>query len=135
MVIRYIPHKDAVDLAMLNDDPLLMLIGFDREELIISNIDYSMEHHILLKQAGHEVSEIDSFFRLVVNRSGADWTFVCPESYKRIVNRHNRIKTFYNDGVDIISRTLSSVGYNVPINIPQRYRRHLSELQNKIDSH
>lgn len=44
---------------------------------IVANIDDVAEHYILLKKAGFSESDIDTYFRIVVNKSGASWTFVC----------------------------------------------------------
>ena len=47
-----------------------------------------------------------------------------------ITNKEKRISQFFNDGVDEITRFLKNVGYDVPINIPRRYRRHMDYLNN-----
>jgi len=129
MDITYYPDKSSVESAIKNDDPLLVLVACSGEEAIVSNADDSMEHYILLKQAGHSELEIDNYFRVVVNRSGADWTFVCPASYANIQDRYRRIEKYYEDGIDEISKTLKLLKYDVPINIPTRYRRHFNELR------
>jgi hypothetical protein len=129
MDIKYYPDKSSVESAIKNDDPLLVLVACSGEEIIVSNADDSMEHYILLKQAGHSEIDIDKYFRVVVNRSGADWTFVCPASYANIKDRYRRIEKYYEDGIDEISRALKFLNYDVPINIPTRYRRHFNELR------
>jgi hypothetical protein len=83
-----------------------------------------MEHYILLKQVGRPEVDIDKFFRVVVNRSGADWTFVCPATYANIKDRSRRFTKYYNDGTDEISKALAVLRYDVPVNIPKRFRRH-----------
>lgn len=128
MEITWYPDKQQVDAAMRHDDPLLMLISFDGDRMIISNIDDSLEHHILLKQAGFNEGEIDNYFRIVVNRSGASWTYVCPRTYLNIPNRDMRLKKYFENGIDEISRALRRIGYDVPIDIPERYRRHFDAL-------
>jgi len=124
----YIPDKVTYQEAVRVDDPILLLVAHDETELIVSNIDEAMEHHILLKKAGRPDSSIDKYFRLVVNSRGADWTFACPGDYKGIPDRSRRIKAYYNDGIDSITRALTSLDYAVPVNIPDRYRRHFNEL-------
>jgi len=52
MQIIHYPDKKSVDAAIKHDDPLLMLVSLDGETVIVSNIDDSMEHHILLKKNG-----------------------------------------------------------------------------------
>ena len=126
-IIKY-PTAEAVDRAMTEDEPLLALISFDGKEAIISQIDEAMEHHILLSKVGRKDTDIDSFFRIVLDRSGADWTFVCPPDYKNIPFKDNRIEAFYKDGFAVISGFLHSIGYLVGINIPKRYSRHLNVL-------
>jgi hypothetical protein len=129
MDVKYFPDKKSVDRAMKDDDPLLVLVAFNGDEIIVSNADDSVEHYILLKQVGHSELEIDQYFRVVINRSGADWTFVCPASYANIKDRYRRIEKYYNDGIDKISQALKVLGYDVPVNIPDRYRRHFNELR------
>ncbi len=113
---------------MENDDPLLMLVKYDGTEVLLSNIDDAMEHNILLKKMNYKESEIDSYFRIVINKDGADWTFACPSGYKNIPGREKRIETFYNDGIDHISKAINMIGYTSKIKIPERYRRHFNVL-------
>lgn len=126
-IIKY-PSEEAVNAAMAADEPLLVLISFDGETAIMSQIDEAMEHHILLMNAGFKDTDIDKFFRIVLDRSGADWTFVCPPDYKSIPYKDKRIEAFYKDGFTVISSFLHSIGYLVGIDIPKRYRRHLDVL-------
>lgn len=121
----YYPDKKTVDEAMNNDDPLLILVSFDANRLLISNIDDAFEHTILLKKLGFKETEIDAYFRIIANKEGADWTFVCPSNYKGITNKKQRIETFYADGFSIIQKALDAISYKVEINIPKRYRRHV----------
>lgn len=126
-IIKY-PSSETVDKAIKNDDPILMLVSFDGTEVIISCIDDTVEHWVLLSQTGHDPSDIDKYFRVVVDKNGADWTFVCPPNYKGIPDKLRRLKAFYKDGFDTISDALLEIGYMVGINIPTRYRRHWDEL-------
>ncbi len=129
-IIKY-PNDEAVNKAMAADEPLLVLISFDGETAIMSQIDEAMEHHILLMNAGFKDTDIDKFFRIVLDRSGADWTFICPPDYKGIQYKDKRIEAFYKDGFAVISNFLHSIGYLVGINIPKRYRRHLDVLSSE----
>jgi hypothetical protein len=126
-IIKY-PSEDAVRAAMAADEPLLVLISFDGKTAIMSQIDEAMEHHILLMKTGYKDTDIDKFFRIVLDKSGADWTFVCPPDYKGIQFKDKRIEAFYKDGFAVISDFLHSIGYLVGIDIPKRYRRHLDVL-------
>ncbi len=130
MQIIHYPDKERVDAAIAHDDPLLLLASFDGEKIIVSNIDDSLEHHILLKNVGFSENDLDNYFRIVVNKSGASWTYVCPSSYQNINNREMRLKRYYEDGIDGITKALKAIGYDVPIDIPQRYRRHFDALGN-----
>ena len=76
-LIKY-PSDEAVNKAMAADEPLLILISFDGKTAIMSQVDEAVEHHILLMDVGYKDTDIDKFFRIVLDRSGADWTFVCP---------------------------------------------------------
>jgi len=48
MKIIYYPDKDNVTAAIEQDEPLLVLISFNSETLITSQIDEAVEHHIRL---------------------------------------------------------------------------------------
>ncbi|MDO4863509.1 MAG: hypothetical protein Q4A05_05000 [Ruminococcus sp.] len=122
-IIKY-PSEQAVTAAMQSDEPLLALISFDGSTALVSQLDEAVEHHILLMKAGFKDTDIDKFFRIVLDRSGADWTFVCPPDYKDIPFKDKRIEAFYKDGFAVISEFLRSIGYLVGIDIPKRYRRH-----------
>lgn len=124
MEIIYYPNEADFKAAAAADEPLLVLISYDGERIITSQIDEAVEHHILLKKAGFPDTDIDKYFRLVVDKSGADWTFVCPESYSSTSRKEKRIEEFFKDGMRIIPKALKELGYDVPIDIPKRYRRH-----------
>ncbi|MFC1478758.1 hypothetical protein ACFL57_04795 [Candidatus Margulisiibacteriota bacterium] len=125
MKIEYYPDENKVKQAMQGDEPLLVLVSYNGKHIIISSIDDSFEHVILLRQLGYKDTDIDSYFRLVVNKSGADWTFACPAEYKKIKIKDKRIEKFYNDGFMIIPSALKRLGYDVKLVIPKRYQRHL----------
>lgn len=129
-IIKY-PSEESVKNAINTDEPFLATISFDGKKAIMCQIDEAMEHHILLMNAGYKDTDIDKFFRIVFDKSGADWTFVCPPNYKNIPYKDKRIKAFYKDGIYIISDFLESIGYIVGINIPKRYRRYF-DIINKI---
>lgn len=128
MDIRYYPDEKRIREAMQVDDPLLMLVSFNGKELLLSHIDDAVEHVILLRKLNYKETEIDRFFRVVLTQDGADWTFVCPSDYKGISNKDKRVETFFNDGINLISKAIKAIGYNVEINIPARYRRHFNML-------
>lgn len=120
----FYPDEKSVLTAMERDEPLLALVSFDGERVIISQIDDAVEHHILLRKAGFPDTDIDRYFRLVVDKSGADWTFVCPPDYGSITRKDKRIERFFRDGMTVIPTALAELGYDVPVEIPKRYRRH-----------
>ena len=126
-LIKY-PSPQEVDAAMAQNEPMLAAISFDGKTAVLSQIDEGVEHHILLMKAGFRDTDIDRFFRIVFDRDGADWTFVCPPEYKGIPFKDKRIERFYKDGFSTISEFLHQIGYLVGINIPKRYRRHLDML-------
>lgn len=129
MEIIYYPNKEKVENSMNEDSPLLMLISYDGKQVIISNIDDSFEHIILLRSVGFPDINIDKYFRIVANKDGADWTFVCPENYKLILDKQKRIKQFFDDGITIMSKVLEEFNIKPEINIPTRYRRHFNMLK------
>lgn len=124
-IIKY-PNEENFREAAEKDEPLLVLVSFDGSRIIASQIDEAVEHHILLKKAGFPDTDIDKYFRLVVDRDGADWTFVCPENYSSITRKDKKIEEFFKDGMRIIPDALKRIGYDVPIEIPKRYRRHFN---------
>lgn len=126
-IIKY-PSEMEVNNTIKQKEPLLMLISFDGETVIMSHIDEAVEHHILLMKAGFSDKDIDKYFRLVLDSESADWTFVCPPDYKNISDKTRRIKQFYKDGFAVISDVLQELGLMVGINIPRRYRRHFEML-------
>ncbi len=127
-IIKY-PSETEVNNTINQKEPLLMLISFDGKTVIMSHIDEAVEHHILLMKAGFSDKEIDKYFRLVLDRESADWTFVCPPDYKNISDKTRRIKQFYKDGFAVISDVLQELGFMVGINIPRRYRRHFEIMR------
>lgn len=127
-IIKY-PSEQAVNDAMAQDEPMLAAIAFDGKTAVMGQIDDAVEHHILLMKAGFKDTDIDKFFRIVFDRDGADWTFVCPSDYDGIRFKDKRIECFYKDGFSVISEFLHEIGYLVGIDIPKRYRRHLNVLR------
>ncbi|MDE6148505.1 MAG: hypothetical protein K2F81_00195 [Ruminococcus sp.] len=122
-IINY-PCESDVKKTIADNEPLLMLISFDGQTVILSHVDEAIEHHILLMKAGFSDRDIDKYFRIVLDDEGADWTFICPPDYKNISDKTRRIKQFYKDGFSVISNVLQEIGFMVGINIPKRYRRH-----------
>lgn len=126
----YYPDEASVRAVLGTEEPLLLLVSYDGETAIVSHIDEAMEHHILLAKVApqtngqYKETDIDRFFRAVVDNTGADWTFVCPRDYQGITDQTHRLTTFYKDGCRCLSEALAALGYVVDINIPKRYRRH-----------
>ena len=128
MNITYYPNGETVKTAMEQDEPLLVLISFDGEQVIASQIDDAVEHHILLRKVDLPDTDIDKYFRIVLDHSGADWTFVCPPDYSGITRKDKRIERFFKDGMTVIPRVLNEMEYDVPVEIPKRYRRHFDMM-------
>lgn len=128
--MTYLKYPDAATLDgyLAKKEPLIIAISFDGETVLISRLDDSFEHHILLAHFGIKQTDIDKYFRIVVDDGAADWTFVCPPDYKEISDRKRRITAFYNDGITAISKVLADIGYYSDIRIPKRYRRHFEVL-------
>jgi hypothetical protein len=129
MKLRYYPDEKTLRQAVANDDPLLVLVAFDGSEALAANVDDALEHAVLLRKLGLRDTRIDSYFRIVLNKAGADWTFVCPSDYRGIPNRERRIEAFYSDGIGAIAAAIKALGLpDVPVQIPARYRRHFDTL-------
>ena len=126
MKIQKYPNGQDFDYAVKADEPIFVLISFDGEEVIASQIDDAMEHTILLRLVKNSDKDLDKYFRLVVDHEGADWTFVCPPDYSSITRKEKRIEEFFKDGMMVIPKALKAMGYDVPVSIPKRYRRHFN---------
>jgi len=126
-IISY-PSKERVKEGFRIDEPMLAVISFDGKKAIVAQVEDSFEHHILLKQAGYSELDIDKFFRIVFDKTEANWTFVCPADYKNVQFKDYRIRAFYKDGYAAISDFLQEIGYLVEIKIPSRYSRHLKMI-------
>ena len=128
MICRKYPDDKTVDEAVAKKEPLIIAISFDEETALMSHLDDSVEHHILLQHFGIPASDIDKYWRIVVDDETAEWTFFCPRDYKNIKDRQKRITAFYNDGITAISKVISDLGYFADIRIPRRYRRHFDAI-------
>ena len=53
------PSAAAVDKAIAEKEPLLILISFDSSIAVMSQIDEAVEHHILLEKTGSDSRAID----------------------------------------------------------------------------
>ncbi len=78
--IYYYPNKEAVQSAKSSGEPVLILISFDTQEVLVAPIDDVVEHHIMLRKMNKSEFDIDKYYRVVANGTGADWTFVCPST-------------------------------------------------------
>lgn len=126
-IIHYNDYS-SVETAVKNNEPLMAVIAFDGSKAYVCHLDDGVEHHILLMKVGYKGTEIDQFYRIIFDKDGADWTFICPPDYKGIPYRDKRIKQFYRDGISTISEFLSEFGYLCDIQIPKRYKRHLDAM-------
>lgn len=127
----YYPNENDFSEAVKADEPMLVLVSFDGNQIIASQIDEAVEHNILLKKAGFKDTDIDKYFRLVVDSDGADWMFVCPENYSNVTRKDKKIEGFFKYGMRIIPAALKRIGYDVPVEIPKRYRRHFDLINNE----
>ncbi len=123
------PDEETVNKYIKQKEPLIIAIPFDdTKPVLMARVDDAFEHHILLAQCEVHETEIDKYFRIIVDDESADWTFVCPPDYKNISDRKRRITRFYNDGFAAISEVLSDIGYFSDVRIPKRYRRHFEAM-------
>jgi len=127
-IIKY-DGNFPVDKAVKENEPLIAAISIDGKRAIISHLDEAFEHYILLQKVGISGADIDKYFRIIFDRDGADWTFVCPSDYKNITDKARRTATVYKDGFAVISSFLADIGYLCDLSIPKRYRRHLESLE------
>ena len=78
MNITYYPDKDTVKQAICIGDPLLVLVEDSGQGMIVSCIDDCIDHYTLLRRTGNASLEPDRFFRVVLNKDGADWFVYMP---------------------------------------------------------
>ncbi len=129
MTYKKYPDEQTVNGYINKKEPLIIAIPFDESKpVLMSLLDDSFEHHILLAHFGEKQTDIDKYYRIVVDNETAEWTFVCPTDYCGIKDRQKRITRFYNDGFATISCVLSDIGYFSDIKIPRRYRRHFDAM-------
>ncbi len=130
--MKIIKYYGGDEREFINHDsePLMAVIAHDGSHAVVSLLDEGCEHHILLAKALDKYN-IDEYFRIIFDNEGADWTFVCPPDYRGIADKEKRIRVFWQDGIDRITEFLQSVGYDVPIEIPKRYRRHFEYFSDK----
>ena len=126
-IIEYNDYETVAN-ARAKDEHLMAVIAFDGSKAYVCHLDDGVEHHILLRKVGYTGMEIDRFFRIIFDKEGADWTFICPPDYKHIKYRSKRMKQFYKDGISAISEFLADFGYLCDIKIPRRYHRHLDAM-------
>ena len=48
----------------------------------------------MIRLAKFEDIDLDKYFRLVVNKDGANWIFVCSSNYENMSNKSKRIQRF-----------------------------------------
>ena len=129
MDFKKYPDEKTVNEYLRKKEPLLIAIPFgENEPVLMSRLDDSFEHHILLSHFEVDPNNIDRYFCIAVDEDSAEWTFVCPPDYCGISDRQKRITRFYNDGFTAISGVLSTIGYFSDIRIPKRYRRHFEAM-------
>ena len=109
--------------AIEENEPVLILVPFDDEVVLIGHIDDAVEHHILLSKLGYNSLDIDKYYRIIADKDGVNWTFVCPSDYMNIQNRDKRLDSFYNNGETAILDVVKHLGLSTEINIPKRYQR------------
>ena len=126
--LHYYPSVEVCQRAMSEDEPLLVLISFDLQAVLVGTQDDYVEHHVLLARVGLSSLDIDKYFRIVLDKECASWTCVCPPDYKNIEDKHKRIAAFYKDGFAAIASATQQLGYYVSISIPSRYQRHVRAL-------
>lgn len=127
--ITYYSEENRGDKILQDNEPMLAVISYDGENAVVGLIDEGVEHHILLQKA-LSATDLDNYFRIVFDREGVDWTFVCPTDYKNISDKEKRIQHFYHDGVTVIHAFLKELSLDLPIDIPKRYRRHFNYMEN-----
>ena len=129
-IIKYY-GSDETKTEFINHDsePLMAVIAHDRSHAVVSLLDEGCEHHLLLAKALDKYN-IDEYFRILFDNEGAYLTFLLSNNYNIITNKEKSITVFFNVGFVSITEFLKQIGYDVPINVPRRYRRHMDYLKN-----
>ena len=112
------------------EETLIVIIPFNYEAdyIRVGLIDEYPEHHILMQDVGLHFSDIDKYFRIILDKNSASWACVCPKDYKNIRDEIRRTETYFSDGIQAIGKVLSTIGYPTSINIPDRYMRVINSL-------
>lgn len=121
----YLPDQTTAISTLNDDDPVYILIKHDLMEVILGSADIYQDHIILLRHANKSDSELGQYYRVLANNTGADWAFECPEDYKGISDKEERIKQFYADGLVAIKKVLKQLNLIENIEIPRRYLRNI----------
>lgn len=104
-------------------DPLMALISIDEDIAYAALADEGVEHGVLLRKMVSPDTDIEKYYRIILDQDGADWTFICPSNYRGITNKKQRIEIFYDEGYKAIADFLNEIGYPPEIEVPKRYRR------------
>ncbi len=102
------PGAESVDSAVRNDAGLVALVSFSGETAITAPSELITDHKELIDNYGLSP---DGFFRLRFNSMTAQWSFDCPQDYKFIGERSERLAEYYRDGLRIIPEFLVMLGY------------------------
>ena len=84
MNITKYPNEQDFDNAVKADEPLLVLISFDGDTVIASQIDEAVEHNILLRKVKGSDADIDKYFRLVVEERTLSFTLTIWTMFRDI---------------------------------------------------
>ena len=73
MTYRKYPDEKTVNEYIAKKEPLIFAISFDGETVLMSRLDDSFEHHILLANFGISQNDIDKYFRVIVDNRSAEY--------------------------------------------------------------
>ena len=72
MIYKKYPDDKTADEYISKKEPLIIAISFDEETALMSRLDDSYEHHILLQHFNEDPRHIDRYWRIVVDTETAD---------------------------------------------------------------
>lgn len=126
MNIEYYPKKISVDRVKYSE-PMIAIIDLDATNAVVAPFIEVENHTNLLRKSICEFDSItdphlDAYFLIFFDKDVADWSFQLPKNYKALEEKDDRMKRYYLDGFEAISKFLKEINFLVGINIPKKFR-------------
>jgi hypothetical protein len=121
LIIKYYPDEMHVTKCLQIKAPVLILIKFDKSEVIMGNAEDYGNYNLLIIKAGYISEDIEHYFKVTTKDDGVEWIYICPSNYKGIKSRYKRGSRFFSDGMKIIEDVLNTLKIPSRISIRNKY--------------